>query len=282
MKHAGIKRTLLAACLLSASASAFAAVITFSDVTIIRETRSPGNPPPGFNTGDRLLLDLVATPAPGTTVTATNSSSSDIFNLTQFGSSFSSDFFTYTEDLANGGWIFTAENGGDTTTSGSFVFGTGDGTGPMPGVTNVTVSGPSTTPTLVWDLLDLSVDNNDGYVNRLRTRVQDESGSTIFDSRSDLGLNLDLDLTTYVIPAGFITEPGVYYASVIVEGFGPKELGEPGDGFDPDVAFTQLVRSRTFAEEGFEVSPIPIPAAVWLFGTALIGLVGFGKRRKAA
>jgi hypothetical protein len=30
------------------------------------------------------------------------------------------------------------------------------------------------------------------------------------------------------------------------------------------------------------VSPVPVPAAVWLFGTALIGLVGFSKRRKAA
>lgn len=29
-------------------------------------------------------------------------------------------------------------------------------------------------------------------------------------------------------------------------------------------------------------SPVPIPAAAWLFGTALIGLVGIGKRRKAA
>ena len=29
-------------------------------------------------------------------------------------------------------------------------------------------------------------------------------------------------------------------------------------------------------------STIPVPAAVWLFGTALIGLVGFSKRRKAA
>jgi len=28
------------------------------------------------------------------------------------------------------------------------------------------------------------------------------------------------------------------------------------------------------------VPAVPIPAAVWLFGTALIGLVGFGKRRK--
>ena len=29
-----------------------------------------------------------------------------------------------------------------------------------------------------------------------------------------------------------------------------------------------------------EVSVIPVPAAVWLFGTALIGLIGFGRRRK--
>jgi len=30
------------------------------------------------------------------------------------------------------------------------------------------------------------------------------------------------------------------------------------------------------------VPQVPVPAAVWLFGTALIGLVGFGRRRKAA
>ena len=29
-----------------------------------------------------------------------------------------------------------------------------------------------------------------------------------------------------------------------------------------------------------QVSAVPVPAAVWLFGTALIGLVGFGRRRK--
>ena len=30
------------------------------------------------------------------------------------------------------------------------------------------------------------------------------------------------------------------------------------------------------------VSNVPVPAAIWLFGTALIGFVGLGKRRKAA
>lgn len=34
--------------------------------------------------------------------------------------------------------------------------------------------------------------------------------------------------------------------------------------------------------DGFRISPVPVPAAAWLFGTALIGLVGFSKRRKAA
>jgi hypothetical protein len=29
------------------------------------------------------------------------------------------------------------------------------------------------------------------------------------------------------------------------------------------------------------VAPVPVPAAVWLFGSALAGVIGFGKRRKA-
>lgn len=32
----------------------------------------------------------------------------------------------------------------------------------------------------------------------------------------------------------------------------------------------------------WSVSQVPVPAALWLFGTALIGLVGFGKRRKVS
>lgn len=31
----------------------------------------------------------------------------------------------------------------------------------------------------------------------------------------------------------------------------------------------------------YDVSAIPLPATIWLFGTALIGVVGFSKRRKA-
>jgi hypothetical protein len=37
-----------------------------------------------------------------------------------------------------------------------------------------------------------------------------------------------------------------------------------------------------FFEESGAMSPVPVPAAVWLFGTALIGFIGFSRRRKIA
>ena len=46
-----------------------------------------------------------------------------------------------------------------------------------------------------------------------------------------------------------------------------------GDGFG-DSDFDDMVVKA-------EISPIPVPAAVWLFGTAIVGLVGFSRRRKA-
>lgn len=32
----------------------------------------------------------------------------------------------------------------------------------------------------------------------------------------------------------------------------------------------------------FDVAPVPVPAAVWLFGSGLLGLVGIARRKKAA
>ncbi len=44
--------------------------------------------------------------------------------------------------------------------------------------------------------------------------------------------------------------------------------GEP----DPQMNLSFLLVANT-------LSPVPVPAAIWLFGTALIGLVGYGKRK---
>jgi hypothetical protein len=40
-----------------------------------------------------------------------------------------------------------------------------------------------------------------------------------------------------------------------------------------------LVRGNPGTWSAQPVGAVPVPAAIWLFGTALIGLVGFGKRK---
>ena len=67
----------------------------------------------------------------------------------------------------------------------------------------------------------------------------------------------------------------------------PNSPSDPSNQF---AAFFILERDSNFNETFYayglltdpEVSAVPIPATSWLFGTALIGLIGFGKRRKAA
>lgn len=63
----------------------------------------------------------------------------------------------------------------------------------------------------------------------------------------------------------------------------------PPDAADIELSFFAVREFDEFDNETYfgygklhSVSAIPIPAAVWLFGTALLGLVGFSKRRKAA
>ena len=46
--------------------------------------------------------------------------------------------------------------------------------------------------------------------------------------------------------------------------------------------FPQAYDFDTLEAVNFSTSAVPVPAAVWLFGTALLGLIGFGKRKRAA
>jgi hypothetical protein len=39
---------------------------------------------------------------------------------------------------------------------------------------------------------------------------------------------------------------------------------------------------RGIIDPGTGLNPVPVPAAVWLFGTALMGFVGMSRRRKVS
>jgi hypothetical protein len=99
-------------------------------------------------------------------------------------------------------------------------------------------------------------------LNPNRYRYTDADGSA-FNIGTLTGLYLAIDINgTAVVFSGDI--------------LGTTSLG--GDIGD----FVRDRNGMLFEIGSSVVSAVPVPAAVWLFGTALLGLVGFSKRRKAA
>ena len=73
----------------------------------------------------------------------------------------------------------------------------------------------------------------------------------------------------------FGPEIGIWFHTLVFAGSGPS--------YDSNGGLTSFPvgPSGWYDAKNLETSVVPVPAAVWLFGSALIGLVGFGKRRKA-
>ena len=62
--------------------------------------------------------------------------------------------------------------------------------------------------------------------------------------------------------------PGVSIGALPMSETDPTVFFSPGDGVNvSDLEWT--------------ITPVPLPAAAWLFGSALVGLAGMGRRRKA-
>ena len=103
-------------------------------------------------------------------------------------------------------------------------------------------------------------------------------GGSNFNLNSlDVGEGFDGSPASFVI-TGYLSDGGTLVSNVVDAGaFTNLVLGWSNL---TKVEF-QSVGSNFGAIDNINVNAVPIPAAAWLFGTALIGLVGFSKRRKA-
>ena len=90
------------------------------------------------------------------------------------------------------------------------------------------------------------------------------------DSPSDLDtFQLDRFLLFSVQFEALSAGVGVFDLAII-------ELG------DSDGQLLTATTTSATVEVMSPLNPVPVPAAVWLFGTALLGLVGFGRRKKVS
>lgn len=87
----------------------------------------------------------------------------------------------------------------------------------------------------------------------------------------------DIDLGAPAISSGFLTVSGLTVAFPVADGSGLWRI-EIGDGFDDTGVVDGLFEDGSRLELN-TVAPIPVPAAAWLFASAMLGLAGLRRRR---
>ena len=125
-------------------------------------------------------------------------------------------------------------------------------------------------------------------------KVELFSGETIFtesfeitEAGSYLATLTDFEFTSAMEETGMnITTASEMLGSLLAPGSFTFEA-TPGDYFLSFFGFADVSSSTMLGQYGIEVRmtempEIPIPAAVWLFGSGLLGLIGIARRRKAA
>ena len=117
----------------------------------------------------------------------------------------------------------------------------------------------------------------------------------IFDEEADFGVgpNLEVDVPELIFWDGVDTLSDIDTNSLTIDGDFVLAVSDDGGttwtggDINPGSVFT-LPEANTYAVQfaglgGIEVvvdlAPVPVPAAVWLFGSGLLGLVGVARRR---
>jgi len=125
-------------------------------------------------------------------------------------------------------------------------------------------------------------------------------GNGLVEAGSTGVIGLDFGFEVTELTFNFGGDGGGFAASIldiggaVLDSFSVADLQASGLAPGPSTFAALGIRSLRFDDPSAGASidnliittdsipEIPVPAAVWLFGTALLGLVGFSKRRKAA
>ena len=156
--------------------------------------------------------------------------------------------------------------GGSSTSVSISLTGTDFGNSPGPGVDQALLGDMLYSSGGFWEVSLSNLDNGTYDIfyyapfHTMNTGVMDINGVSVASlegSINTLSQGVSWDLLSSVA----ITDGTLNLGSGV-------NFGTPWNG----IAGIQIV----------EPGAVPVPAAVWLFGTALVGLIGFNKRRKAA
>lgn len=136
----------------------------------------------------------------------------------------------------------------------------------------------------------------DGNINFvLETGDLGDYTLAIYDEVADFGTPDFLEVTSpeLIFWDGVDTLSDVDANSVTIDGDFVLAVSDGGAWIGGDVNFGSTLtvpEANAYAIQftgagGFEmvvdVQPVPVPAAVWLFGTGLLGLIGFSRRKRA-
>lgn len=200
--------------------------------------------------GNEVATDLGAatTWTPGT-ITSTTSFTADKFSLSSFtGYGYSDLKVVYFLDTTAGGNYWTSgDPGGQTTTSGkktTLATATASVLSYYAGLGGSQVTGLSSNLSSYWKKLDQSGTQTGKFMGFLTT-----SGEVSLAALATVG---------------YVDQWLYYYSS-------PNSAASGN----------AVAKLRTFADGHTEVSAVPVPAAIWLLGSGLIGLVGIRRRMTA-
>jgi hypothetical protein len=129
----------------------------------------------------------------------------------------------------------------------------------------------------IWDGYDLETDDA-AFINVLPgiswavgTLLDGWLGDSVLDNGTQLGV-------------GFITQDTNLYSSLGYQALPPSLTNTATSLAFFTIEETDSSGNTTFLGFGRldAVSAVPIPAAVWLFGSGLLGLIGIARRKKVA